>query len=146
MIAEHSLMIAEHVKNNVAYINDGVEITSNHVVIEKVCPSDYIMADIKGGSVYLDKRMNPELELEGYAREVTRRVQQLRKDSNLNKKDVIELYIMTDLEIDKFSDMIAEKCGARKVLFQEHTTFNKFDATVVETIKGKEVKIGLNKV
>jgi isoleucyl-tRNA synthetase len=104
------------------------------------------MTDVKGGSVYLNKVMTPELELEGYAREITRRVQQLRKDSNLNKRDVIELFISTELEIDNFSDMIKEKCGASKVLFQEGSTFNKFDATVSEKIKGKEVKIGFNKV
>jgi hypothetical protein len=85
-----------------------------------------------------------ELELEGYAREVMRRVQQLRKDSGLNKKDVIELYIDTELEIDSYSDLIAEKVGASKVIFG-HNDF-KFDATVSEKIKGKDVKIGFNKV
>ena len=86
----------------------------------------------------------PELELEGYAREVMRRVQQLRKDSNLNKRDTIELFIGTELAIDEFSDMIGEKCGASKVIFG-HNDF-KFDATVTEKIKGKEVKIGFNKL
>jgi isoleucyl-tRNA synthetase len=144
MINEHALMISEHVKANKPYVNDGFEITSNHVMIEKVCPADYVMADIKGGSVYLDKRMNPELELEGYAREVMRRVQQLRKDSGLNKKDAIELYIDTSLDIDSFDDMIREKCGARKVLFGHHDI--SFTATISEKIKGKDVKIGFNKV
>jgi len=144
MIEEHSLMIAEHIKANKAYVNDGVEITSNHVTIEKICPNDYVMADVRSGTVYLNKILTPELELEGYAREVMRRVQQLRKDSNLNKKDTIELFIETELLIDEFSDMIAEKCGASKVIFG-HNDF-KFDATVTEKIKGKEVKIGFNKV
>lgn len=144
LINEHALMISEHIKANTAYTIDGFEITSNHVIIERVCPPDYVMADIKGGSVYLNKNMTPELELEGYAREVMRRVQQLRKDSDLNKKDVIELYIDTELDIDGFDDMIKEKCGARKVIFGHHDM--KFDANITEKIKGKEVQIGFNKV
>jgi len=144
MIEEHAVMIAEHIKANKPYVNDGVEITSNHVVLEKVCPPDYVMADFKSGTVYLNKTSSLELELEGYAREVMRRVQQLRKDSGLNKKDTIELYISTELDIDSYSDMIAEKVGANKVVFG-HNDF-KFDATVSEKIKGKDVKIGFNKV
>jgi len=144
LISEHALMISEHVRANKVYSIEGFDITSNHVIIEKICPNDYVMADIKGGSVYLNKVMDAALELEGYAREITRRVQQLRKDSNLNKKDVIELFIDTELAVDEYSDMIAEKCGASKVLFG-HNDF-KFDASIIEKIKGKEVKIGFNRV
>ncbi|MGV8141802.1 MAG: DUF5915 domain-containing protein, partial [Candidatus Woesearchaeota archaeon] len=144
LINEHALMISEHVKANKAYAVDGFEITNNHVLIEKVCPSDYVSADVKNGSVYLNKTLTSELELEGYAREVMRRVQQLRKDSGLNKKDSIDLYIDTELVIDSFDSMIADKCGARKVMFG-HNDF-KFDATISEKIKGKDVKISFNKV
>ncbi len=144
MIEEHAVMIAEHIKLNKPYVNDGFEITSNHVVLEKICPADYVMADFKSGTVYLNKVSSLELELEGYAREVMRRVQQLRKDSGLHKRDTIELFIDTELEIDSYSDLIAEKVGASKVVFG-HNDF-KFDATVSEKIKGKDVKIGFNKV
>jgi isoleucyl-tRNA synthetase len=144
LINEHALMISEHVKANKAYDVDGFTITSNHVIIEKVCPAEYVSADVKNGSVYLNKNMTPELELEGYAREVMRRVQQLRKDSGLNKKDAIELYIETELAIDEFDSMIAEKCGAAKVMFGHHNF--KVDATISEKIKGKDVKISFNKV
>jgi isoleucyl-tRNA synthetase len=146
LIESHAKQVADHVKNNKSFTVEGFEITSNHVVIEKICPPQYAMADVKGGSVYLVKAMTPELELEGYAREVIRRIQQLRKDSGLNKRDSISLVIQSDLEIDKFEDLIKDKCGANKILFAGESTFNKFDAEVTEKIKGKEVKIGLNKI
>jgi isoleucyl-tRNA synthetase len=146
LINANERAIAEHVKANKAFNIDGLEITSNHVNIEKICPPDYVMADVKGGSVYLDKKVTPELELEGFAREIVRRIQQLRKDSKLDRKDLIELFIQTGLEIDKFEDMIKEKVGARKVVFQEGEGFNKFDAEATEKIKGKDIKIGFNKV
>jgi isoleucyl-tRNA synthetase len=145
LITENAGKIAGHIKENKSYNVEGFEITSNHVQIEKICPPDYIMSDVTGGTLYVNKNSTPELELEGYAREIVRRIQQLRKDSNLNKRDVIELYIITDLEINNFEDMIKEKCGASKIIFQENT-FNKFDAEITEKIKGKEVKIMFNKV
>ena len=143
MINEHALMIAEHVKNNKPYINDGIEITTNHVIIEKVCPNDYIMSEIRGGNVYLNKVVTASLELEGYAREIVRRIQQLRKDSNLQKRDVIDVFIATDLKIEEYKDMILEKVGARNVTFS--STEGSY-ASITETIKGKEVKISFNKV
>jgi len=146
LINANNRAIAEQVKANKAFNIDGLEITSNHVNIEKICPPDYVMADVKGGSVYLDKKVTPELELEGFAREIVRRIQQLRKDSKLDRKDLIELFIQTGLEIDKFEDMIKEKVGARKVVFQEGEGFNKFDAEATEKIKGKDIKIGFNKI
>jgi isoleucyl-tRNA synthetase len=145
LITANALEIAKCIKNNKSFTIDGFEITNNHVVIEKVCPNDYLMADVKGGSVYLNKLVTPELELEGYAREIVRRIQQLRKDSGLNKKDVIDIFIKTELKIDEYQDLILEKVGARKILLQDNT-FNKFDAEVTETIKGKVVMIGFNKV
>jgi isoleucyl-tRNA synthetase len=144
LINEHALMISEHVKVNKAYYIDGFEINNNHVLIEKVCPSDYVMADMKNGRVYLDKRITPKLESEGYAREVMRRVQQLRKDSGLNKKDVIDLYITTSLDIDEFDELIKDKCGARKVMLGNYDI--KFDANITENVKGTEVRIGFNKI
>ncbi|MGV8086093.1 MAG: isoleucine--tRNA ligase [Candidatus Woesearchaeota archaeon] len=145
LIAEHALIISEHIKANKAFEINGFSITSNHVVIEKICPDNYLMAEVQGGAVYLNKSITSELELEGYAREIVRRIQQLRKDSGLNKKDVIDVFIKTELKIDDYQDMILEKVGARKILLQDNT-FNKFDAQVNETIKGKEVFIGFNKV
>jgi len=146
LINENSGKIANHVKNNKSFKIEDFEITTNHVVIEKICPDSYIMADVKGGNVYLNKNMTPELELEGFAREIIRRVQQLRKDTKLDKKDVIELFIQTELKVDTFEDMMKEKVGARKILFQQGEGFNKFDAETTEKIKGKEVKIGFNKI
>ena len=143
IISMHGSEIAESIKNNKPCIIQNFEITGNHVNIEKVCPERYIMADIKGGSVYLDRTVTPELELEGFAREITRKIQQLRKDSGLNKKDSIGLYIETDLDILKFDGLIKEKCGASSINFSKVP--DGIEAQTSETIKGKEIKIGFEK-
>ncbi|MBL7148298.1 MAG: isoleucine--tRNA ligase [Nanoarchaeota archaeon] len=57
---------------------------------------------IKGGKeeIELNTKLTPELEKEGFTREVIRRVQDLRKKAKLNKEDKINLEIesMVDLE------------------------------------------------
>ena len=54
-------------------------------------------------SVKLDLKITPELEAEGYAREMSRQVQAFRKKLGLNKKDKIELFLLVD---DKFKKIL----------------------------------------
>ncbi len=62
--------------------------------------------EIKKGnviSVKLDTKLTPELEAEGYAREMSRQVQSFRKKLGLEKKNKIKLFIITD---DKFKNIL----------------------------------------
>ena len=63
-------------------------------------------ANTKDISVDFDTKITPELEAEGYAREMSRQVQEFRKKLGLQKKDVIELIILTD---DKFKKILETK-------------------------------------
>ena len=144
LINENALSIAEHIKNNRSFKIEGFELTTNHVIIERVCPEGYEMASIKGGLVYLDKSVTKELELEGYSREIIRRVQQLRKDSALNRRDLIDLNILTGLDLKPFEKIIKDKVGARIINFGHST--KEYSATAKEIIKGREIVIMLNKL
>ncbi len=53
----------------------------------------YSVAEDGGYLVAVTTRLTPELELEGHARELVRRVQQLRKDAGLAISDRIVLYV-----------------------------------------------------
>ncbi len=53
-------------------------------------------ANTKDISVQLDTNLTPELEAEGYAREMSRQVQAFRKKLGLVKTDEIDLMILTD--------------------------------------------------
>ena len=71
--------------------------------------------------VELDAKLTPELEAEGYAREMSRQVQAFRKKLGLNKKDRIELYINTDDELKNIleskKEFIKERTNSKKVDF-----------------------------
>ncbi len=142
LINNNASEIAAHVKSNKAFNVEGLEITTNHVLIEKICPSEYVLTEMNGATVYLDKRVSKELESEGFAREVIRRTQQLRKDSGLNKKDVIVLFIDGEIDISKFDSTIKEKVGAKSVSYGKFDSKNNFTE---EKIKGKTFKIGFER-
>jgi isoleucyl-tRNA synthetase len=51
-------------------------------------------------SVEIDTKITPELESEGYAREISRQTQAFRKKLGLNKKDNIKLKLIVDEDIE----------------------------------------------
>jgi isoleucyl-tRNA synthetase len=78
--------------------------------------------ELKSGkeiSVVLDTKITPELEAEGYARELSRQVQAFRKQLGLEKKDRIELMLITDDELKnilkKSVGFIKDRTGSKKV-------------------------------
>jgi len=79
----------------------------------------------------LDKTQTPELEAEGYARELSRHVQSFRKKLGLNKNDIIELVIITDKELKE----ILEK---EKNFIKNRTNSKKFSIKVEGVTTAKE--------
>jgi isoleucyl-tRNA synthetase len=73
----------------------------------------------KDWKVELDTTQTPDLESEGYAREISRQVQDFRKKLNLQKKDAIELRIITDEDFKKTlesqKDFIKERTNSKKI-------------------------------
>jgi len=81
-------------------------------------------------SVKLDTKLTPELEAEGYARELSRKVQAYRKKLGLQKKDRIELFVITDNKFKK----ILEK---NKAFIQYRTNSKKLKIVITDKEKFK---------
>jgi isoleucyl-tRNA synthetase len=64
-------------------------IQPGHVTFIEELPADVFQAPMTGGTVYVDVTLTPDLEAEGYAREVIRRIQEMRKLRDLNVEDYI---------------------------------------------------------
>ncbi len=129
---------------------DGEEllITNVHVKVERVIPENLIETEFRNGHIYLDTTQTPELKTEGYAREITRRVQNLRKKDGLNKNEMIALNIETEHKmgqrLEHLSNLIKEKTGAIELHIGESLTHYKNETKV--KIKEKEFVISLEKV
>jgi hypothetical protein len=81
-------------------------------------------------SVKFDDKITPELEAEGYARELSRAIQAFRKDLGLEKKNKIETIIIVD---ENFKNILEKE----KVFLKERTNSEKFQivTTIKETFK-----------
>lgn len=97
-------------------------------------------------SIEFDTKITPELEAEGFARELTRAVQAERKNAGLVKEDRIELVIETDsdLPIKNYIDSIKEKVGASSLKLNIDSKKHKF--TSEGKIKDKVYKLGFTKI
>jgi len=77
-------------------------------------------------SVKFDTKITPELEAEGYAREISRQIQAFRKELGLKKTDRVETIVITD---DKFREILEKK----KEFIKERT--NSKELKIVTTDK-----------
>jgi isoleucyl-tRNA synthetase len=88
--------------------------------------------DLKEFSVELNTKLTPELEAEGYARELSRAIQDYRKKLGLNKKEKVEIFV----EVDENFRKILEK---NKKFIEDRTNSKKieFVTTIKERFKNK---------
>ncbi len=99
-------------------------------------------------TVLLDTQMNPELEAEGYAREISRKVQDARKKAGFVKTDKIRLGLKIDNELknilEKYSflEFVKERVNAEELRINEKDYKNVFK----DKIKTKEIEISFEKV
>tara|TARA_Y100000310_G_scaffold343598_1_gene452017 strand:+ start:2826 stop:5675 length:2850 start_codon:yes stop_codon:yes gene_type:complete len=80
--------------------------------------------------VDFDQNIPPELEAEGYTRELSRQVQAFRKKLGLNKEDVIELSVFTeDEELKTFLEgqekFLKERTNSKKLEISKNVTTGK---------------------
>ncbi|MBS3097591.1 isoleucine--tRNA ligase [Candidatus Woesearchaeota archaeon] len=128
-----------------------INIVKEHLIVTREVPYPYEETPFRGGLVYLNKERNEELEAEGYAREVMRRVQALRKKAGLQKADRISLFLKVDEDLEemlkKWEKQIQEKVGADKIkISSELGPAKKHKEHSNEKVKGKEFEIFFDKV
>jgi len=101
-------------------------------------------------SVKLDTNITRELEAEGFAREISRKVQALRKEAGLVKENLIELIVVVDENLKELlegqKEMIKERTNSKKLSVDAKKPTAKFQAQSTDTIKGREIFIFFNKV
>jgi len=107
--------------------------------------------EIKKGElkIELDTKLTPELEAEGYAREISRKIQAERKKAGFVKKDKINLVIVVDKELlgmlKKQERFIKERVNAKKIsLSSEYKERFKYYSEF--KIKEKKVYVTFTKV
>jgi isoleucyl-tRNA synthetase len=120
-------------------------VTAEDVQITHKAAEGWAGAAERGTQVAVDTRITEELKLAGYAREIVRHVQDLRKKANLEMEDRIVLSLNTDSPalkqaIDAHRDYIAGE-----TLVREWAPSIQGVETVEAKIEGQALKIALRK-
>ncbi|MBT3691574.1 hypothetical protein HOG16_05035, partial [Candidatus Woesearchaeota archaeon] len=118
------------------------KLTREHIFVEEIMPDNLTFSEFKLGKVILNTGVTEELEKEGFTREVIRRIQDLRKEKGLKKKDLINLSISSKYNLEKFKKFIKEKVGASLIELKDMSYENKDEFEV----KGHKFKISFVKI
>jgi isoleucyl-tRNA synthetase len=115
------------------------------VYFEEEVPNEWSGADFGMGSLYLSLKMTSELLMEGFAREIVRKIQSMRKTAKMERKNKANVMIASSREflesLKKFKDEIEEKTGSKVQLGVGTKTNAKFNELL--EIREKRIAIGL---
>jgi isoleucyl-tRNA synthetase len=126
---------------------DEYELTAEMVEWHAEPPEDVSAADFESGTVYVDTALTEEIEAEGYARDVVRRIQEMRKRLDLPVDEEI------NTSVDVADDRIAELVDRHRALIAEETRTESFvdspdEMDLVEEwdVEGVSVTIGIDRL
>jgi len=130
------------------------DLTAEMVSFRAEPPADVAGADFEvsdddgdrtGGTVYVDTSLTDDIEAEGYARDVVRRIQEMRKRLELDVDERIRT------RIDVADDRVAAFVDERRDLIAEETRTAEFDADADDLteewdVEGVAVTIGIERL
>jgi len=87
----------------VSHAGKEYKITPEMVQIKEIAPQNMPAAEFSRGFVYVDVTLTADLEAEGYAREIIRRIQDMRKELDLRVEDSIRAVV--DIESKPILDL-----------------------------------------
>jgi isoleucyl-tRNA synthetase len=92
------------------------------IILETELPENIASSDFSGGNVFVDTEITPQIRSEAMSRELVRRIQDMRKDLDLDVEANIEVYVdcgenFREL-VEPFLEFICNEVRAQKILFQ----------------------------
>jgi isoleucyl-tRNA synthetase len=96
-----------------ADLGESIDLEASMVDFEVVPPESVAGADFDGGRVYVDASLTRDVESEGYAREIIRRAQEMRKTLDL------EMDARVRLEVVVYDERVGELLAEREDLIAE---------------------------
>ncbi|MDY6780450.1 MAG: DUF5915 domain-containing protein, partial [Halobacteria archaeon] len=138
----------DEVEEGVELDGETVELTDEMVEFEEETPDDVESAEFEGGTVYVDVSLDDEIRSEGYAREVVRRVQEMRKQLDLDVEERIRVALdFSDERVEELAlehdDYVAQETRA-----DEFVDVDSLGDGIVEDwdVEGVEITIGVERV
>lgn len=99
-----------------------ISLEEGDVVFETELPDNVVSAEFNGGSVFVDTELTPDILSEAMSRELIRRVQDMRKDLDLDVEANIGVYVDCSSEfkelVESHIDFISHEVRANELLFE----------------------------
>lgn len=80
-----------------------IKLSNEDILFDNELPEDIVSSDFEGGNVFINIRITPGILSEAMARELIRRIQDMRKDKDLDVEANIDVLVQTS---DKFKDIV----------------------------------------
>jgi isoleucyl-tRNA synthetase len=124
------------------------ELTPELVKLSQQIPEDIIGSDFQGGIVFVDTEITDELKAEGYARELIRRVQDMRKEMDLDVEENIKTVVKLSDELkslfDNWQEYICTETRSRELIIGAESVEGEF--TKEWDVEGENFEIGISKL
>jgi isoleucyl-tRNA synthetase len=125
--------------------NKTIELGKEDIIFETELPENLVSADFNSGSVFINTELTEEILSEAMSRELIRRIQDMRKDLDLDVEAKIFVFIECDEGfinlIKPYMDFLSNEVRAQKLSFD----FQKGDYTKEWKIEDENLKITINK-
>jgi isoleucyl-tRNA synthetase len=100
------------------------EITREDVVLEERMPHGWQSSETDVGIVFVNTQLDEQLRSEAMARELIRRIQEMRKQLDLNVEDMIKTWVSSDFDelVARQRDYIATETRSASLVFERGDT------------------------
>ena len=102
---------------------EGIELNSEEILFDSQLPDDFVSSEFSGGNVFVNTNITPEIKQEAMARELIRRVQDMRKDIDLDVEASIDVSVTSSSEFKDLivpqSEFISHEIRARSLIITD---------------------------
>ncbi|RLF52967.1 MAG: isoleucine--tRNA ligase [Thermoplasmata archaeon] len=119
------------------------EISQEDYVVEKKPKEGYEVAEIDGITIALNTIQTPELLKEGFAREIVRRIQEMRKEMNLEMEERIKVEISISKDrLDEWENYVKNETRSNEIIYKQQP---RGEYVKEWNIEGEKIIIGIRR-
>ena len=140
--------IKAELESNGSVVIEGVELTSEEVLFDTELPEEFVSSEFNNGNVFVNTNITLEIKQEAMARELIRRIQDMRKDLDLDVEANIDVAITASNEFKELitpqSEFISHEIRAKSLIISDTKDCHPDDKYTKEwDIEGEYVIISL---
>ena len=127
---------------------NGIELTAEEVLFDSELPGDFISSEFNGGNVFVNINMTLEIKQEAMARELIRRIQDMRKDIDLDVEANIDVSVVSSAEFKDLivpqSEFITHEVRANSLIITDTEECGESEGYVKQwDVEGEEIIISI---